>query len=126
MKIFKNKFFINLILVLMVAGASYGGWYYFQNQPEKSGYHAVYMTSGDIYFGRLKKFPHLALGNAYTLQRNPGNTETPFNLVKFDDVFWGPEDILELNSANVLWIVELENDSQVVQYVQGKIQPVAQ
>ncbi len=81
------------------------------------GYYAVYMTSGDIYFGKLAKFPKLALANAYTLQRNQDTTQAPFTLVKFGDAFWGPKGDIQLSEANVLWTAELASESQVVKTI---------
>ncbi len=84
---------------------------------ENGGYSAVYMVSGDIYFGKLSSFPSLTLADAYTLQRNQ-DEQTPFTLVKFKDAFWGPAGDISLNEDSVLWIAELDVNSPIWKNIQ--------
>jgi hypothetical protein len=110
---------IGLVLagLLVVAGVvvfrqSNGGL----SGSKDSDYVAVYMNSGDVYFGQLARFPKLTLANAYTLQRTD-DQNTPFTLVKFKEAFWGPQGDIELSEDNVLWIAELGEDSQVLKSI---------
>lgn len=83
-------------------------------------YYAVFMSTGDMYFGQLHTFPSMGLANVYALQKNPENKETPFSLVKFGDAFWGPQDYMALSKENVLWTSRLKADSQVVKFIESK------
>lgn len=80
----------------------------------KDGYYAVYLRTGDIYFGKIVKFPYFGLKNVYTIQmtQDPSN---PLRIQKFTDVFWGPEDYLKLNRDEVVWYTQLKSDGQLYQ-----------
>ena len=101
-----------------------GGKMLFANN-ESGGYSAVYMTSGDIYFGQLERYPKLLLADAYTLQRNQ-DAQTPFTLVKFKDAFWGPAGDISLNEENILWIAELDESSPIWKNIQQQEQQLPQ
>lgn len=100
---------VGIIVFFSKSGLSLGN-------TEDGDYAAVYMTSGDIYFGKLERFPRMALANAYTLQRTD-NKNTPFNLVRFGDAFWGPKSTIELSEQNVLWVAELSENSPVLKSI---------
>ncbi len=80
-------------------------------------YHAVYLTTGDIYFGTLIRFPTFGLKQAYTIQINPENEETPLSVQRFRNVFWGPEDFLRLNREQVVWTAKLDSAGQLAQLI---------
>ncbi len=96
-----------LIIVLVVL-------FIIQIFAKKDSYHAVYLRTGDIYFGKLITFPTFGLRNVYTLQitQDPQN---PLRIQKFSDVFWGPSDYLKLNRNEVVWYTELQKDGQLYQ-----------
>jgi len=111
-----NKLLI-FLLVVTLAALGYVLWQY-QTQAERpETYSAVFMNTGDLYFGRLRLFPSLSLSDVYLLQRNPNDAQNPLSLAKFTNVFWGPTDRLELNRANVVWMTTLDPKSQVIQTI---------
>lgn len=82
-------------------------------------YYAVYLRSGDVYFGTLTRSPKLMLGNAYALVKNDNNKD-PFRIVKVTDMAWGPKGELELNQKQALWIAELAEDGTVMKYIKSQ------
>jgi len=82
----------------------------------KSSYYAVYMRTGDLYFGKLVKFPSFAMKNVYTLQVTQ-DEQNPIRVQKFADVFWGPEDYLKINKDEVVWYTKLKSEGQLSQLI---------
>lgn len=73
-------------------------------------YYAVYLESGDIYFGKLHRFPTLRLTDVYLLVQGKDDTgANAFALQRFEDAVWGPNDYIRLNHDNVLWITRLKD-----------------
>ncbi|MDI6717894.1 MAG: hypothetical protein QMD86_02550 [Patescibacteria group bacterium] len=104
-----NKILLGVIIILLVA---LGILLYWQNSKES--YYAVYLNSGDVYFGKLSRFPRLTLSDVWLLRRDENNPQSPFSLSKFDKAFWGPQDKMYLNLKNIIWMTELKDDSQVL------------
>jgi len=103
-----------VILLTLVAVLTVKYWRV-RGEPSVSSYTAVYMASGDIYFGKMHWFPRPRLTNVWYLQRSVNQQNQPqLSLAKFQDVFWGPVDEIYLNSDQVLFWTSLRSDSQVV------------
>ena len=84
----------------------------------KNPYSAVFLRTGDMYFGKLSRFPKLTLSDVWYLQvSTQEDQQTGFNLVKFTNTLFGPKDKMEINRENVVWISKLADDSQVVDYI---------
>ena len=84
----------------------------------KNSYYAVYLQTGDMYFGKLSRFPKLTLSDVWYLQvSTQEDQQTGFNLVKFTNTVFGPKDKMEINKENVVWISKLQDDSQVVTFI---------
>jgi len=81
-------------------------------------YYAVAVETGDIYFGKLGRFPNLQLRDVWFLQQT-GDEENPYSLVKFTDLRWAPEDKIELNYDRVVWIVRLSEAGQVATFLKN-------
>lgn len=76
-------------------------------------FHAVYLRTGDLYFGKLMRFPSFGLKQVYTFQVDDKNTETPLSVARFKKVFWGPEDYLQINRDEVVWMTRLDTQGQL-------------
>jgi len=111
-----NKILFILLIVLIVALAVVLYW---QRGGFKESYWAVYLDTGDLYFGKLTRFPKLALTDVWFIQRNSQNTQNPFSLVKFEQAFWGPEDKIYLNEKDIVWKARLRENSQVLQSIKS-------
>ena len=122
---FKSKkfaffFFLIVIVVLIIVGiliglmvvSSHGG----SDPNAPSPYTAVYMTSGDIYFGKLSTFPHLRLTDVWYLERSTAQNGQPqVGIAPFTSAFWGPVGDIDINSQSVLFYAPIKNGSQLVQ-----------
>ena len=50
-------------------------------------YYAVLTMGGDLFFGKLHRFPRMYLTDIWTIQQNPQDKENPIRLVKFEHSF---------------------------------------
>lgn len=86
------------------------------NSP--SPYSAVYLSSGDIYFGKLSWFPKPKMTSVWFIQKSLDNQNQPqLNLLPFSSVSWGPTDEIFLNSKEIIFWTKLRNDSQIVKVI---------
>lgn len=115
------SFFI-AVLVLVGVGIWLGIYLgQIQSGNSVSPYSAVYLSTGDIYFGKLSWFPTLRLNNVWFLQRGADANQNPqFAIAPLTATFWGPSDELFLNAKDVVFTVRLRADSQVVQAIEGR------
>ena len=118
-----NKILLAIVIILLIA---LGVVVYWQRSGFEKSYWAVYLDTGDLYFGKLSRFPKLSLNDVWFLQRNPQDTQNPLSLTKFGNAFWGPEDKIYLNEKSVVWKTKLREDSQVVQFIKNPqtVQPI--
>lgn len=111
----KNRVLRNLIIAGIAALVIVVGVYIWWG---KSGYWAVYLDTGDIYFGKLSVFPTVSLSDAYLLQLT-GDQNNPFVFHKFSESVWGPEDRIYINRDNVVWKTRVSDASQLNQIFQN-------
>ena len=114
-----NKILLAIVIAMIVILLVVLGVVYWQKVGFEKPYWAVYLDTGDLYFGKLNKFPKLSLSDVYFLQRNPNDQQNPLSLAKFSQAFWGPEDRVYLNEKNVVWKAKLREDGQVVQFIKN-------
>jgi len=110
-----NKFLFLLVVVLIVALVGIVVW---QTGMVKGSYYAVYLRTGDLYFGKLVRFPRFGLKNVYLFQVTQ-NEQSPVNIQRFRDVFWGPEDAISINRDQVMWMAKLRSDGQLSQLLKN-------
>lgn len=122
-----KKLFIVLFVVVLVVLIGLGVWIGVAivgsrtaNPAAPSGYTAVYMTSGDIYFGKLHWFPKPYLTDALYVTRSTGqNGQTQLGLAAFTSSFWSPVGDIYFNPSQVLFTASLRNDSQIIAAIQN-------
>ena len=107
-----HKVLVGLVAILLVIMI---GIFAVKAVVGDSSWHAVYLRTGELYFGHLTRLPYFGLRNVYMLQANPSNTEAPLSIQKFSKVFWGPEDEIRLNRSEVVWMTELDRNGQLAQ-----------
>lgn len=110
-----NNVLMGLVVVLIIA---LGGALYWQNREKEAGYSAVYMDTGDVYFGKLSRFPRMTLRDVWFLQKE-NEMQQGFGLSKFEKAFWGPKDEMVVNDEHVVWITELKTESEVMQAIKN-------
>lgn len=109
-----NKFLLGIVVVLAVILVGLVAWQvFFTSSPM----YAVYLKTGDLYFGKLVNFPSFGLKDVYTISVNQQDQKNPISVQKFSNVFWGPGDFMKINRDQVVWTNELSSDSQLVQLV---------
>ncbi len=112
-----NKILLAVVVVLIIALA---GVVYWQNFKKSGGddYWAVYLSTGDLYIGKLSYFPRLHLSDVWFFQKT-SDVQNPLNLAKFSQAFWGPGDELYLSEKQIIWKNKLSETSQVISYIKN-------
>jgi hypothetical protein len=105
-----NKILLIVVIVLLVLLT---GFVIVRELVGKPTYTAVYLKTGDLYFGKLVRFPYFGLKQPYLLQVNQTNQQNPLSVQRFKNVFWGPSDILKINRSEVVWYTTLRDDSDL-------------
>ena len=95
-----------------------------------SDYVAVFLTNGQVYFGRLKNpdGDYVTLNDIYYLQVGPqqgsataasdaSTTPQQISLVKLGNELHGPVDEMHISRAQVLFYEQLKSDGQVVKAI---------
>ena len=117
-----NKFLLVLIILLLVVLVGLMSWQKFLGGA--SSYSAVYLRTGDLYFGRLMQFPSFGLKNVYTISVNQQDPQNPLSIQRFANVFWGPQDYIKINRSEVVWMTELNQSGQLAQLLKTNPQLV--
>ena len=94
-----------LLVVLLLA------WSFLFSPMDQGGVYAVYLDSGDLYFGNLERFPTFGLRQVYLLRL--GGQDSGVGIQQFKNAFWGPDDFLSINPDKVLWVAHLRSDSEL-------------
>ena len=135
-------FFKKLFLLLLLVVLAGGGYWFFKTRSVRlgGGYQAVFLSNGQVYFGKLKKptseYPVLKDVYYLVVQRplqqaaaaseegevitsgealEPGKPQ--FTLVKLGGELHGPRNEMKLNRRHILFIEDLKDDSKVVQKI---------
>ena len=107
-----------IILVLVVIGL------FIYKARMNDGYSIVYLTTGEVYIGKLTTFPGLQLKDSFVLQvtkdaKDPAKNN--FQLQPVKDALWAPQ-FINLTEKNVIFYGPLKADSAIAQKLaeQGK------
>lgn len=126
--------FLLAVAIVLVLGSSIFQSFW-ANRHRSSAYQAVFLTSGQVYFGKLERLSmkEIILVNVYYLQstENPqpatgtkpndnanlsssAATTPQYSLVKLGGELHGPQDRMYINRSQVLFTEDLQDSSQVV------------
>lgn len=126
MTISKRTFIIAAVVVLVVlvaVGVAIGARFASSGSgsgEQESDYTAVYLTTGDLYFGKISWWPKPHLKDVWILNRDTSaEAASQLSVVPFKGVVWGPSDDLYLNPKEIIWWTRLRSDSQIVKAVEG-------
>ena len=100
-------------VVLVVAGI---GFLIYKNNKEQD-YSVVYLTTGEVYVGKLTTIPDLQLKNGYILQVIKNATDpnkSDFQIQPISEALWAPK-TLHLVKDNVVFYGPLMSDSKIAQ-----------
>lgn len=117
--------FFGIIIVAVIALAVWAGILIAGMQPgvnpdAPSPYSAVYLSTGDIYFGKLSWFPSPHMTNVWFIQRNTDQSgQTQVSFVPMKSVFYGPMDEINFNAQDIVFSTRLKNSSQIVRAMEN-------
>lgn len=117
-KITGKKIFWGIVIILIIAAAAVWAWKEMASAQDPNGpsaYSAVYLTSGDVYFGKLSWFPTPHMTDVWYLNRSTTQSgQSQLAVAPLKNVFWGPVDEVNFNPAQILFWTSLSNGSQLV------------
>ena len=122
-----RPFLVGLLAMLAgvaLLGLGMIGYYrYLGNRP--TGYQAVFLTNGQVYFGKVVRRcdQEIRLTGIYYLQNDKQGVEAvnggqDMKLIKLGNELHGPQDMMYINREHVLFIEDLKADSRVVKAMQ--------
>jgi hypothetical protein len=97
------------------------------SQTALSPYSAVYLSTGDIYFGKLSWSPSPHMEDAWFLQRSTdakGNATV--GVYPFSQVAWGPSDEVSFNAQQIIFWARLSATSSIAQLIANPSAATAQ
>ena len=109
---------INIILILSVIILLISAYFFYLSRTIDS-YYAVYLKTGDLYFGHLATFPSLTMTDVYYIQKN--ETDNTLGLQKFTDSVFAPENQITLSRDNVVWTTKLKEGSRIIKAIEQGI-----
>lgn len=130
----KKKITLIIAGVVLLAAIIAGGWYAYRavSPPlvEGSKYQAVFLSNGQVYFGRLKlTSTYYVLSDIYYLQaadtpstassKDPDTTANDIQLIKLGTEIHGPDDQMVIAKEQVLFFENLKDDSTVVKSIKS-------
>ena len=102
-----------VLAVILLVVAYFAGFLGNKNND----YSVVYLTTGEVYVGKLTTFPNLQLKDAYIFQvvkdeKDPNKSN--FNLTPIKEALWAPKQ-LYLNKDQVIFYGPLLETSKIAQ-----------
>jgi len=87
-----------------------------ENSASLSPYSAIYLSTGDVYFGILDWSPSPHIENPWFLQRSTNaQGQATVGVYPFSQVAWGPSDSIYFNSQDIVFWTRLSSTSSVVE-----------
>jgi hypothetical protein len=117
----KNKMLIGVIAILVIVLVVVLVFSFKKTSgvASKNNYSVVYLTTGEIYVGKLCTFPRMELKNGYfltTVQDATDPKKTNFQLNSLSETFWSPKQ-LYLNRDQVVFYGPLLDTSKIAQTI---------
>lgn len=119
----KKNIVVMTMVVLALVILSLGFWQYKTNNKANS-YSVVYLKTGEVYIGKLTRFPGFHLKDSYILQVIKDTTDpakSNFQLQPTSEVIWAPQK-LHLIKDNIVFYGPLMSNSEIAETIaaQGK------
>src|SRR3990167_9045564 len=111
----KKSLLIFLVVVLIAAGVVFLQF----KMNRTDNYTVVYLTTGEVYVGKITTFPDMQLRNGYVLQVNKDATDpskNTFQLQPIDQAIWAPE-VMHINQKNVVFYGPLLGTSKIAETI---------
>lgn len=107
-----------VVIVLVAAAVLYFSWSGNASSADFKGsqFTAVYLSTGDIYFGKMSWFPTPRMTNVWFLQRGVDAKNQPqYGFAPFKGVFWTPIDEINFNPKDIIFWTKVKDGSQLAQ-----------
>lgn len=108
------------ILVAVAIVVILGVWFSMSTSSNagNSPYSAVYLVTGDVYFGKLSWFPEPHMTDVYVLQRSTDPTQAvQVQVLPLSSVFWAPGNTVYLNAHDIVFSAPLSLNSPVAKVI---------
>ncbi len=116
----QNKLKIMLIVLLVILVGV--GVYFAGFGKQNKGYSVVYLSTGEVYVGKLSTFPTMQLDNGYVLgtaKDVTDPTKSNFQLNPLNEALWAPKH-LYLNKDQVIFYGPIEGASKIGEALKDK------
>lgn len=122
----RGSWLIFIIIILVIIGTVWwlkAGWPFGGGALVDDNYKAVFLTNDQVYFGQVSGIdkPYVTLKDIFYLQvgqpLQPSEPASNVNLIKLGGELHGPQDLMTINRDHILFIEDLQSDSQVVQAI---------
>ena len=115
-----KKNILGVLLAIILLASAIFAWFTITNRVNASRYQAVFLTNGQVYFGKLHGYyggrPYMT--EVYYFQSASGSADTKMSsqqqLRKLGTEVHGPEQELLLNRDSILFVENLREDSNIV------------
>lgn len=110
---------IVIIIVVVVILVLVGVAFYFNEQNK--GYSVVYLSTGEVYIGKLCTFPYLRLTNSYVLASTKDvtdSTKNNFQLNPINEALWAPK-YLNISRKQIVFYGPIEDSSEIAKTLAG-------
>lgn len=118
----RKKIVIILALIIIAALIAAVNFYVLpKKRAAENVYSIVYLSSGEIYIGKLKTWPRMELNDTYLLQNvkdAKDQTKSSIQLTPLKDALWAPKRLF-LNEKNVLFYGPLEESSKAAEAIRN-------
>lgn len=105
------------ILLIAVAVILVGALHWWGNS-HGAAWSAVYLDTGDLYFGHLDSDDSVVLSHAWYVQRSSQGGGPSIN--DFSAVLWKPEGTLRLNREHIVWVAPIAADSPLISQINAR------
>lgn len=113
---------VGAFVVLVLSALTANALLLLASAPARSGYYGVFLANGQAYFGNIAKEDdhQLVLKNIFYIQKNAdsGQAGGDVTLLKLGNELHGPEDMMEINKAQIMFIEQLKPDGKVAKAIQ--------
>jgi hypothetical protein len=109
----KKNIILTIVLILVVVGVAI--WH--KKTSNSNDYSVVYLTTGEVYVGKLTTFPDLELTDGYILEVTKDATDptkSNFQLNPVNQALWAPK-VLHLVEKNVIFYGPLLPTSKIAE-----------
>jgi hypothetical protein len=106
---------ISLVAILLIVIGIYLGY-----PMRRSGVYAIFLTNNQVYFGHIdaESGKTLVLKQIYYIQPvKSGDQPNDISLLKLGNELHGPEDMMEINRDQILFIEKLRPDGKVAKAI---------